>query len=397
VAPVVDTVSVFGTEKDGTISIELAQQATAELKSAVEGLVQRHSDVQQLKQLRKAISDLPDGRYFLVLPAAPSSTADKLQLESYLAQLNDPDAVPEASVDDLFGPLLGYYDMSMPRTDRNTVIGAGNKICRFCQRTAEQGATFKKAAHVIPMALGNSFLKSDQECDDCNAYFGSHTEPALIAMLDVERVFLGIQGRAKNDGRPMLAFGNDKISHDGEKMVIHAHSVSQDSAGTFEINLGKGRLFVPLAVYRALVKIAVSVVGEGHLKHLKRTIDWVRHGLPADQALPLVATTLVDLPPNPSGQITVYERKQPHSKLPHLVGEFRLGCYLFVFAVPFSDADDWNLVGFFDDADFRAHFKHYAAVPKWQHRNLSSTAQISLAPQLRLSPRVGGRPKTQSE
>lgn len=289
---------------------------------------------------------------------------------------------------DLFGQLLEWYDMSLPRTDRRTVTGMGSHTCRFCHRSKSEGATFKKAAHVIPTALGNDHLKSDEECDDCNAYFGCETEPSLIAMLNVERVFLGIQGRGKNDGRPKLYFGKDTLLHDGQKVVIEARSFSTDPVGTFEVNLGKGTPLIPMAVYRALVKIALSVVSEHQLTHLKKTIEWVREGKHVNLPLPSVFTALVDLPPNPSAQITVYTRREIHPRLPHMIGEFRLGCFLIVFAVPFSDQDSWNLVGFFDDEAFRKVFKHYMAVSQWKDRDLSGTNKVVPSPQLRFVPRT---------
>ena len=116
---------------------------------------------------------------------------------------------------------------------------------------------------------------------------------------------------------------------------------------------------IPVAAYKALVKIALSVIDAKELLHLKKTIR-LCEGKHRDQLLPSVAATLVEFPPNPSAQITVYRRKDENSRLPHLVGEFRLGCYLYVFAVPLSNRDSWDLVGFFEDDEFRGTFKHFA-------------------------------------
>jgi hypothetical protein len=292
---------------------------------------------------------------------------------------------------DLFKLLLERYDMDYPRTDRLTMIGAAVKAerqCRFCCRTAAEGATFKSTAHAIPTALGNDHLKLADECDDCNGYFGRETEPSLIAMLDIPRAFLGIQGRSKNGGRPELRFQDGTLQHDGQKINVGSRNVVRDErSGRMIVDLGKGASLIPIAVYRALVKIALSVVDAEALPSLKRTTAWVRYGAHMGLSLPRVAMAIVDLPPNPSAQIVVYRRKGPHARLPHLIGEFRLGCYLYVFAVPFSDEDSWDLVGFFEEEDFRNTFKHYAAVERWTQHNLSSPNKVVLAPKLQFVPR----------
>lgn len=143
---------------------------------------------------------------------------------------------------------------------------------------------------------------------------------------------------------------------------------------------------IPVAAYKALVKIVLSVIDPKELLHLKRTIAWLREGKHSDQVLPNVAATLVDFPPNPSAQITVYRRKDDSLRLPHLVGEFRLGCYLYVFAVPFSDRDSWDLVGFFEDDEFRDTFKHFASVRRWAQNNLNGKERVFLSPRINLVP-----------
>jgi hypothetical protein len=100
-----------------------------------------------------------------------------------------------------------------------------------------------------------------------------------------------------------------------------------------------------------------------------------------------VAAATIDLPPDPSAQIAVYTRREPHSRLPHVVGEFRLGPNIFVFAIPFSARDEWDMVGFFDDKDFRETFRHYGGAARWSQVDLSGTKPVNLSPRLRFVPR----------
>lgn len=199
----------------------------------------------------------------------------------------------------------------------------------------------------------------------------------------MQRVFLGTQGRGKNNGRPKLKFGSDTLMHDGQKVVVQAHAVSKPDADTLEVTLGRGARLVPMSVYRALVKIVVSVLDEELLPDLTKTFEWVRYGLHSDQPLPKVEMATIDLPPDPSAQITVYTRRTPHPRLPHVIGEFRLGCYVLVFAVPFSTQDQWGLVGFFEDVNFQDTFRHYVAAAQWTEWDLSGTKPMALSPRLR--------------
>lgn len=386
-----EIVAAFGSVDGDAVELDMVQTADARLKARIDALLYRYgSTAPPLNKLKKIVGAMGEGERFLLLPEAPATTADRLGLERYLHRLNHPDHQDDdAGIDDLFGTLLERYDMTNPRTDRRALIGADRepRTCRFCRRTAANGASFEKKAHVIPTALGNDHLKSAEECDDCNGHFGRETEPSLIAMLDVQRVFLGTQGRGKNEGRPKLRFGEASLAHDGKKVNIASRSLTKDASGAMSVDLGKGAPLVPSAVYRALVKMALSVVGEEQLPELKETIEWVRHGTHVGGALPTVASAVVFLPPDPSAQLTVYTRKAPHQRLPHIVGEFRLGCYIYVFAVPFSHADKWNLVGFFGDADFKDTFKHYFAAAQWMQQDLNRDTKVTLAPRLRFAPR----------
>lgn len=393
VSAVEELLGLFGSKEGATFSIDPVQVASPALKTALDVLVARHAGATpHLHRLKKFVVDLPNDTHFLLLPARPESTSDRLECERLIHRLNHPgEAADDDGAVDLFELLLERYDMDYPRTDRPTMIGAAVKAerqCRFCCRTAAEGATFKSTAHAIATALGNDHLKLADECDDCNDYFGRETEPSLIAMLDIPRAFLGIQGRGKNGGRPELRFENGTLQHDGQKINVRSRNFVRDEhTGRMTVDLGKGASLIPIAVYRALVKIALSVVDAEALPSLKKAIAWVRHGAHTDLLLPTVATAIVDLPPNPSAQIVVYRRKRPHGHLPHLIGEFRLGCYLYVFAVPFSDEDSWDLVGFFEDEDFRKTFKHYAAVERWTQHDLSSPNKVVLAPKLQFVPR----------
>ncbi|MCL2829739.1 MAG: helix-turn-helix domain-containing protein [Betaproteobacteria bacterium] len=383
--------SIFGAVDPPKVSINTIQCVTPELKSKVNNYVDRHATkAPHLFRLRKMLADMPDGEFFLLLPIPPTSTAEQYQYEQVLHQLNHPQEQPLDADMQVFDHLIALYNMCIPRTDKHFIIGNPKKmdrICRFCRGTTKTGAKFDKEAHAIPAALGNKFLKLADECDTCNGYFGEEIEPTLVELLNIQRVFLGIEARGR---LPTVKFPGGTMFHenkDGKRMVVVSGKISEDASGVLSAQLGRGKPIVPQNFYRALSKIALSVIPEEELLALKKTAQWVRYGESASEPLPKIAAAVVMLPPDPSAQITLYIRKEPHPKMPHVVCEFRLGCYMYVYALPFSERDEGDLIGFFEEEDFKQTFRHYAFVPSWTQQDYSGTQEIQIVQKMTMSPR----------
>lgn len=389
-----ELLGLFGSFDGVKHTLAAEQKATPELKTALAAIAHRKSNqVPQLHRLRKYVQALPDNEFFILLPEQPASTAEQLHYEEIVHELNHPqEAGRSDGIQALFGRLLERYDMDSPRMDKRVVIGTQDpdlKVCRFCRKSKLKGVTFKTEAHAIPTAFGNDTLILAEECDGCNSYFGREIEPSLIAFLDLHLAYLGTKGRGKYDGRPELQFTQGKIFHDGEKLNIQTTDVVVDHGdGHLAVNLGARRASLkPVAVYKALVKMALSIVDESELPVLEKTRLWLRYDEHSDVPLPQIATALINLPTGPSAVMTLYRRKDVTSALPHIVGQFQLGPYMIVFAIPFSQRDTGNLVGFFDTQEFRETFKHYDMAGQWTFVDLSSEAEVTLAPTLVFKPR----------
>ena len=277
----------------------------------------------------------------------------------------------------LFGLTLNEYDLVNPTTDRSVRIGepqVSRRTCRFCHRTEAMGATFKSDAHAISRGFGNIHLKLADECDECNGFFGKDLEPHLLSFLAIQRVTLGITGRS---GLPKTAIRGGKMAHDGERIVITAQAdqvCAED--GVFTLEVLEEVSPVPERCYRTMVKFALSIIPEAELPHLDAAVDWVRYGVrPVTGALQPVYTAIVPLPPNPSAQLALYVRRSESSHLPHVVGEFRLGCYVYIFVLPFSSHDEGK-PAFIDDERFHAVFPHYATVKDWCPLDLAGTEPL---------------------
>lgn len=390
--PVIDDfASIFDRADLSEAAISIIQRATPELKSRASDFVNRYSaKARHLLRLRKMLDEMADGEYFLLLQKSPISSAERCQLELLLHRYNHPQDQPKDEHMQIFDRLLAQYDLSAPRTDKRIDIGnvrKADRICRFCGGTKKTGAKFDKEAHAIPAALGNKYLKLADECDDCNQYFGEKIEPTLIELLNIQRVFLGIEARGS---LPTVKFPGGTMfrdNNDNNLMVLMSEKISKDASGVLSVQLGSGRPIIPQNFYRALGKIALSVIPVKELPALKKTAHWVRYGNPAGELLPKIASAVVMLPPNPSAQITLYIRKEAHLKMPHVVCEFRLGCYIYVYALPFSELDDGNLIGFFDEEEFKNTFRHYSFVPSWSQHDYSGNQEIQITQNITLQPR----------
>ncbi|MGF9975491.1 HNH endonuclease [Viridibacillus arvi] len=159
-------------------------------------------------------------------------------------------------------------------------IGNKNKRkCRFCGK--EKGeTTFKKIAHAIPELVGNKILISFEECDDCNQIF-SKLENELANYLSFERSTIGIRGKT---GIPI--YKNKKglrIEHDKEnknKFTIqdwdNSGNVIEDITDSSITIKGERNPYIPIAVYKCFVKMALSIMPNCYLPYFWETFDWIR-------------------------------------------------------------------------------------------------------------------------
>ena len=388
---VIELLSIFGSFQGGQYQIEQPQQVTSSLKERISEFVEcKYGRAPELQRLKSFFSKLDDGGAFLFFPFSYSSLSskEKVECENFLHKVNKPDAINDDELHQkLFGKLLDEYNITIPRIDKNTAIGAKRKEdrkCRFCGKTKANGAKFKSKAHAIPQALGNAYLKLNDECDNCNNYFGRNVEPHLLNWLNIQRVFLDIRN---GDNKPKITTPYGEIYNDGKQMVIQTKSVLEKENGVLEASLGSFGMIVPIKIYQGLVKIALSVVPNEELQHLKKTIEWVRDDKYIDENLPTVASTIVNFPKKSSAQITLYIRKSEQGTLPHIVGELTLGCYLYVFVLPFSNRDNWDLIGYFDKPDFKETFLHYMQKDDWGFDKLDISQEVDFQPKIKAFPR----------
>ncbi len=151
------------------------------------------------------------------------------------------------------------------------------KICRYCGKN-EIETSFRKKAHIIPKVIGNIHVACYYECDSCNELFGVY-ETSLAN-------FIGIRGFIESKENYGVKRSRVYRSHSGKSYIymskrgIEISDLEQEIFDTVDDNKAlKCKVnkypFVPLHVYKALVKMVISVLKEEALKDYKQTLSFL--------------------------------------------------------------------------------------------------------------------------
>lgn len=148
----------------------------------------------------------------------------------------------------------GYAETLKPKNERK---------CMFCGLRHPE-TTFKKNAHQISRLLGAKYSFYDLECDKCNAIFGQF-ETDLDRFIGVEKMLHKIKTNSKrleynSSDKTNIKWVNDSVLINGVRETIFS---------------GKKHPYVPLNVYKAFLKIALSILPDYELEDYKFAIDFL--------------------------------------------------------------------------------------------------------------------------
>lgn len=200
------------------------------------------------------------------------------------------------------------------------------RVCRFCGERSPK-VTFKKEAHAIPAFLGNRSVFSLYECDDCNNAFGMFLEDHFAKMLSGVRTAMRIKGR-KSVPSYKTKRKLSRIDVVGDRIEIR-ESVTDPVAKLDQENQSASlsletQSFIPLAVYKCLAKIALSLMPECELPHFTYSMTWVReldHARGAENFANACAYRAVTPGPFPEryGWVELFRRRHDAIRIPYMV------------------------------------------------------------------------------
>lgn len=162
--------------------------------------------------------------------------------------------------------------------DEKVVLGERTDSCRFCGKTREE-VSFKKIAHAFPELIGNKLLYSEYECDECNEKFSSSIEDHLAKYLSVYRTLCRVSGKK---GVPSFKTKAKTARIDHTNGILQLQESIDDLITELDeennslIIKTTREPYIPNAVYKCFVKMAITIMPEAELKNFINAKYWLQ-------------------------------------------------------------------------------------------------------------------------
>jgi hypothetical protein len=221
-----------------------------------------------------------------------------------------------------------------------------SKVCRYCGRTNSE-TTFKQITHLLPELLGqNNALQTYNECDLCNNLFSKY-ENSLSTFVRPYITLLGIKTKKKIpkfQSRGQKEEVRTLLTHKGinEKELI-IKNISDYTINpkekTFEILFRKPP-YIPLDIYKILVKIGLSLMPITFDEYNKDTFDWLVNKTDTLQFFSLAFVTMLNCSYYPLPQADLYRARKLHTdkeEFPEHILILSFANLIIQIYLPFSD------------------------------------------------------------
>lgn len=251
--------------------------------------------------------------------------------------------------------------------------------CRFCNK-GEPDVTFQHKAHAVAQMFGNAALVTKSECDDCNDYFGRTIEKQLGVFSLTARLFSRTEGQRgipsrHDDKRQWTIDVIDDVMQIKTLEGLDIFTVSEDSKTVTAVI--PGQEVIPIAVLKAMLKFAISIMSDADFKQYQDVAFWVREPDHTKQLAgfnPLMITSFFEQV-HPPGGISLLKRASSNLEYPRMTfilvfGNHHYQCFLPSLAESHGSKSKAMAHALISD------FKPKSVVA----RNLSATEPILMAP-----------------
>ena len=242
----------------------------------------------KINQLNQFIKSIPNNEYCLIYPKQESNIELTSKTVGFIKFLNKGLSLDEAilkanqeweQINSLFNNIMNDYSIKPFIMKKKYYSGPKSKdqrVCRYCGKTINSGATFNEIAHTIPESIGNKLLFTNDECDSCNNKFSSTLDQDIFEYFKLYRVSYGKKGKK---GIPKLKFQNyGELKYENNQAEILSQNIIEKSEqGEFIVNLQNKETLNVSNIYRSFCKFALGLVDEKLLHHFVETINWINN------------------------------------------------------------------------------------------------------------------------
>lgn len=218
-----------------------------------------------------------------------------------------------------------------------------NQVCRFCGRK-KGDVTFRKDAHALSNLIGNNRLFSYYECDDCNSNKFSKYESEFSNFMNLYHSLSQIKGKS---GIPSYKSRPNDFSRVDIKDVISVLQkedeqpiVNLDEENNIIHFIGK-RTYVPVNVYKTLLKMALTIIPNNEIPEVKNAMDFLMDRKKIKGQLKVGFRQYGGNPPFPTPVAMLFKRKnqRQNTDVPLYMFLLAYGNFVFQFHIPFCDSD----------------------------------------------------------
>jgi hypothetical protein len=238
------------------------------------------------------------------------------------------------------------FKFDQQETSRKLYV-AGGDTCRYCGKK-EPDVAFTDDCHALANSIGNRKLFAEDECVDCNHFFGDGIETDFGHWSLPYRVISCVKGK---DGYPAIARAGWRIEATEEGFRCYeteGYQISKIDEDQKVIYFPLSRnAFIPENVYKAFVRMAISMLPRPELNELRDLIQWLRN--PDLNATflthhPMVLISQYEYFPDVNNvRAFLYRRKTVEKRLPYMVFVLAFSNYVFQCSIPGpSDTEDLN-------------------------------------------------------
>jgi hypothetical protein len=204
--------------------------------------------------------------------------------------------IPRSERAAISGDVMDYYEVIVQQRaafgEQPVKLGTPGR-CRYCG--VADNLKFQEVAHTFPEALGNHWLISLDECDDCNRKFSV----CDAALAEAVGSILTISGTPrKHDPTRKFGRSNRAVSVMHERRDGKRHQSVRMKGVAEELGFRIGRsgefwriripmpdvAFVPARAYKALAKMGFALIPEEELRHFESERKWLL-GLSDDESV----------------------------------------------------------------------------------------------------------------